>query len=640
MTDNKNKKPNHWNVKKLEELLPYVIGGDWGKDESFLDPDFSFAYCIRSSEIKNWKEDKGKTAALRKVKTQSIQKRKLQDGDIIIEISGGGPEQPVGRTLLVDKYVLAYNPNIPKICTNFFRLIRPSDDINSSFLDLYLKFFYASGEVVKFQAGSNNLRNLKFNDYLTIDIPIPPLSEQKAIVEKIEELFSELDNGIEELRTAQDQLKVYRQSLLKWAFEGRLTNDNVDEGKLPKGWKWVYIQDITAEEKHALKAGPFGSSLKKEFYTPSGYKIYGQEQVISGDPFYGDYFISKEKYQELKSNKVHPNDILISLVGTVGKVLILPENCESGIINPRLVKITLNKDVYIPKFFKYYFESSFVKSFYSGKAQGTTMDVLNLGIIKTIPFVMSPISEQQKIVEILEEKLSVCDQMEQIITQSLQQAKSLRQSILKQAFEGKLVTAQKQAPAYVPKNKPFFQAQLFGYIIDSSAKNNIDHGEMTLAKNAYLLDKIYGVPTYFNYQRWHLGPYPPEMKGVLNGGSLKQFFSRVDYHIELQNSEKLFKYTNPYELQVREAMDDLSAIISQYEDKERSFQTELLATVCKVIEDIQTTDLKAARASMKEWKIDLKTTKHKNKAEKFSESDTASCLNFIISKGWDKKLIN
>jgi type I restriction enzyme S subunit len=250
-----------------------------------------------------------------------------------------------------------------------------------------------------------------------------------------------LENGVQQLQTAQQQLKVYRQSLLKAAFEGKLTNKDVKDGKLPKGWRKVNITEIADKNKHAIKAGPFGSSLKKEFYVKNGYKIYGQEQVISNDAFLGDYYISEEQYQELRSCCIKPFDVLISLVGTVGKVLILPSNCKPGIINPRLIKISLNTDTYLPKFFKYYFESSSVKSLYSHKAQGTTMDVLNLGIIKTIPFPQPPIEEQTQIVSELESKLTVCDKIEETISQSLLQAESLRQSILKKAFEGRLVAA-------------------------------------------------------------------------------------------------------------------------------------------------------------------------------------------------------
>ncbi|MFO0467775.1 MAG: hypothetical protein ACK5ZX_00525 [Bacteroidota bacterium] len=126
MTNNINI-PHHWQLKKLEDLLTFYIGGDWGKDEHFIDENFDFAFCIRGSEIKDWNKNKGNTASLRKIKKTNIEKRKLQEGDILVEISGGGPEQPVGRTVLIDKAVLSYKPEIPKICTNFLRLIRPSN---------------------------------------------------------------------------------------------------------------------------------------------------------------------------------------------------------------------------------------------------------------------------------------------------------------------------------------------------------------------------------------------------------------------------------------------------------------------------------------------------------------------------------
>ncbi len=259
--------------------------------------------------------------------------------------------------------------------------------------------------------------------------PIPPFPEQRAIVAKLEQLFSELDNGIACLKKAQEQLKVYRQAVLKQAFEGELTKawreqqtslpsaeellENIKgereqaaklHGKklkpvipftqseldvlpeLPVGWEWIYIDRVCENNKNSLKAGPFGSLLKKDVFVENGYKVYGQEQVIKENAFYGNYFIDEAKYRELVSYKVKQYDILISLVGTVGKVLIVPENFQLGVINPRLIKISLDKEKYWPRYFKYYFESSFLKGIYSEKTQGTTMDILNMQIIKSLPF--------------------------------------------------------------------------------------------------------------------------------------------------------------------------------------------------------------------------------------------------------------
>lgn len=270
------------------------------------------------------------------------------------------------------------------------------------------------------------------------DLPVPPLEDQHRIVTRIEELFSQLDNGVETLKKTKEQLKVYRQAVLKEAFEGELTKQWRKENKLNNNWKKTDINDLIEKDKNALKAGPFGSSLKKECYTKNGFKIYGQEQVIAGDEEFGNYYISEEKYQELITCKVKPQDVLISLVGTVGKVLVLSNNCKPGIINPRLIKVSLDKSKMMPMFFKYYFESSYLRALYKEKAHGATMDVLNKKMIQELPFPWCPISEQVQVIQEIESRLSVCDSIEKTIDTALQEAEALRQSILKQAFEGGL----------------------------------------------------------------------------------------------------------------------------------------------------------------------------------------------------------
>lgn len=208
---------------------------------------------------------------------------------------------------------------------------------------------------------------------------------------------------------------------------------------IPSGWKWVKVDSIQGPDPYSVKAGPFGSALKKSCYVIEGYKIYGQEQVIAGDWKIGNYYVDQKKYEELKSCAVLPRDILISLVGTVGKVLVLPNEIKPGIINPRLIKISLADNFYLPEFFKYYFESSYLKSIYSTKSHGATMDILNLSIIQELPFPLLSMAEQKQTVKEIETRLSVCDNIVATINESLEKAESLRQSILKKAFEGQLL---------------------------------------------------------------------------------------------------------------------------------------------------------------------------------------------------------
>lgn len=422
MLENK-KLPKDWKLVELKDVTSILGDGLHGTPKYTNKSEYFF---INGNNL-----GEGKITIKENTKKVSVEeyekyKKNLNDKTVLVSING-----TLGNVAFYnnEKVILGKSA-----C--YFNVL---DSLDKKYIKLLLSGLEFLNYAHKSATGST-IPNVSLKTMREFKFPLPPFETQHAIVSKIEELFSELDKGIEDLKTAQQQLKIYRQSVLKWAFEGKLTNEKVKDGELPKGWKITKITDIVENNKHSLKAGPFGSSLKKEFYVKEGYKIYGQEQVINNNAFIGEYYIDKNKYQELKSCQIKPLDILISLVGTVGKVLILPENCKEGIINPRLIKITLNKDIYLPTFFKYYFESSSVKIFYSSVTKGTTMNVLNLGIIKTIPFLLPTKKEQYKIIEEIEKRLSIADKLEETIIQSLQQAETLRQSILKKAFKGELIT--------------------------------------------------------------------------------------------------------------------------------------------------------------------------------------------------------
>jgi type I restriction enzyme S subunit len=471
--------PKSWKFETIKNSLEFVIGGDWGIDpDKYSDIETENVYCIRGSEIKNWDVQKGNTSILRKIKPSSLEKRKLLEGDILLEISGGGPDQPVGRTVIIDKTSLD-SFQYPIICTNFLRLLRFKKNHNSFYINYFFKSFYLSGEIVKYQGGSNNLRNLKYKEFETIKIPLPPLPEQERIVPKLDSLFTYLETAKQGLEKIPLLLKQFRQAVLTQAVTGKLTaefeyfpalkniideknkfwkneNSKKKQGKiindknnlsqivvekfksyLIKKYDIASFDQIASTAQNALKAGPFGSSLKKEFYVNKGYKIYGQEQVIKDDPFYGDYYIDEERFNSLKSCKVSSGDILISLVGTIGKVLIIPEDFEPGIINPRLVKLSLHNKIN-PKFIKLFLQSDFIINHLKDNSHGGTMDVLNLGILKELPIPVPSLEEQTEIVRRVEALFSKADAIEAQYKKLKEQIDQLPQAILAKAFRGEV----------------------------------------------------------------------------------------------------------------------------------------------------------------------------------------------------------
>ncbi|RJP62723.1 MAG: hypothetical protein C4539_17200 [Ignavibacteriales bacterium] len=352
-------------------------------------------------------------------------------------------------------------------------------------------------------ASATTLPILNKGRFEILEMAIAPLPEQHRIVAKIEELFSSLDKGIESLKTAQQQLEIYRQAVLGKAFEGAFTTNwrkehpNADANKefetikelreelykqkieewtlaceqakvkgtkkpakpkkpyagetvteeeranfdvIDKSWALVRFIDLIKYEEDAIKRGPFGSAIKKSFFVPSGYKVYEQQNAISDDATLGKYYISDEKYQELIGFSIKPGEYIVSCSGTIGRISKLPENCEPGVINQALMKIRLDEELLSSKYFLYLFRSEVFQRRILTGSRGTGMQNLaGIDEIKQLIIALPPKAEQEAIVLDIESRLSVCDKIEESISTSLLQAEVLRQSILKKAFEGKLV---------------------------------------------------------------------------------------------------------------------------------------------------------------------------------------------------------
>lgn len=336
-----------------------------------------------------------------------MRRSQLQENDILFSIAGA-----IGRSAIVTKEILPANTN------QALAIIRVSKGkIDYNYLLYALSSSAINQQATQHQQGVAQL-NISLKNVSDFLLPIYTEAMQKRIVHNLKK--------IDKLISLRKQQLAKLDELVKARFV-EMFGDPINN---PMKWTVSKIEDITAQEKNALKAGPFGSALKKEFYVRSGYKIYGQEQVICGDASFGDYYIDEEKYKKLKNCAVQAGDILISLVGTYGKTLIMPDNYEAGIINPRLMKITLNKNKVTPIYFKYYFESNALKASMDANTHGGTMGILNLGIIRQMKIQVPPLSLQNQFAAFVER----VDQQKQTVQQSLEKLELMKKALMQEYF--------------------------------------------------------------------------------------------------------------------------------------------------------------------------------------------------------------
>lgn len=309
---------------------------------------------------------------------------------------------------------------------HIFRVV-PNEGIDKMYLYYYLCSVVA--ELYSKTHGSGMVHITK-GPFMATPIPVPSLEEQERIVARIEELFSELDNGMETMRKTKQQLAVYRQAVLKDAFD-----DGLDDGG-----KMVPIEDLLVSDRKGMSTGPFGTMIKKHEHRQSGVPMLGIENIGKGKFVDGNkIFVSEEKAEELQSFKLLAGDIIISRSGTVGEICAVPERMEGALLSTNLMRISLNPEKIRSDYFIYLFQSKgVVLDQVKELCKGSTRIFLNQTILKQIRFPVPTVDKQTVIVNRIETRLSICDSIEKTVDTALQQAEAMRQSILKKAFEGRL----------------------------------------------------------------------------------------------------------------------------------------------------------------------------------------------------------
>jgi type I restriction enzyme S subunit len=288
-------------------------------------------------------------------------------------------------------------------------LIRLSQDALPDFFNYQFKYKRSNGEFISIAQKSVNQSSINQPKLKNIDFVLPPKPTQRAIVSKIEELFSEIENGIKSLFTAQQQLETYRQSVLKWAFEGKLTNDNVKEGEILRDWRVMNLGQIFKVSS--------GKGLKVNSLKGGDYAVYGGNGV---NGYHTEYFIENPK-------------LIIGRVGVKCGVTHITKS-KSWVTDNALIVDPIILD-FDRKFFKLKLEYENLNKL----SVSTAQPVISGSKIYAYEILLPPIKEQQDIVQEIESRLSVADKMEESINESLQQAEALKQSILKKAFEGRLI---------------------------------------------------------------------------------------------------------------------------------------------------------------------------------------------------------
>lgn len=254
-------------------------------------------------------------------------------------------------------------------------------------------------------------------------IPICGIDEQSRIVARIEEMFSQLESGVETLRQTKEQLAVYRQAVLKEAFDS-LASD---------GEKYA-IKDVCHEIKVGIVIKP------AQYYTDAdhGVKAFRSANVREFRINDSDWvYLSHDGHAQNKRSEIHTGDVLIVRSGYPGTACVVNDKFNGCNAIDILIAVP-NTELITPEYLCAYTNSPYGRKLVSEKKRGVAQAHLNVGGYSKMQIPVPSIETQNQIVSEIAARLSMCDQIEQTVDAALQQAEALRQSILKKAFEGGL----------------------------------------------------------------------------------------------------------------------------------------------------------------------------------------------------------
>jgi type I restriction enzyme S subunit len=389
---------SRWGHSALRELLADEFPGAWGENPGRQPAN---ALVLRSTNLDDGGHVDLASGAPRVLSGRDLGSKRLIEGDIVLEASGGGPGKPVGRVAL-------FNDPGDGIyaCSNFFRTLRPNQLVDPAYLSWYLRWSYRQPLIWRFQQQTTGITNLKHYDYLQQTVPLPQKGEQRRIAE----ILDTVDEAIRTTESLIAKLELMKRGLVhdlltlglgeNGGLRDRVRNPGIFhelEGlKVPFGWTTCDLERVVDPRR------PIVYGILMPGYGFAGgvpvvkVKDIKEERINEEDLLLTDPRIDKE----YRRSRVKEGDLLFSIRGTVGRMAFVPRTLDGANITQDTARIAVTGAN--ARFVAHYLGTPLAVTFIELHTIGQAVKGINLRDVRRIPLLLPSRSEQDALADILD----------------------------------------------------------------------------------------------------------------------------------------------------------------------------------------------------------------------------------------------
>lgn len=435
------KVPSHWNYSRIKFGLNSSFSGVWGDDEKGDDNDI-VCYRVADFDYKNGGLSEEKIT-IRNIDEKTFKEREILPNDILIEKSGGGDVNPVGRAVIAN---LAHRAT----CSNFIHCVRCNENaLNTRLLYYFFYSIYAQKVNLLFFNQTTGIQNLKIPDYLGQIIFLPPLSEQQSIASFLDGKTKPIDAIISKREKQIELLEEMKSAIISRAVTKGL-NPNAkmkDSGiewirEIPTNWESLRVKDVITLLTDYDANGSFAdiaANVHVNIGNPYAWMVRATDLANDRCGLVdGNNYCDEDTYNYLSKSSLCPGDVLIAKRGDIGKSYIVP-NCDCPMtLAPNTYLLKTDKKMIDNMFFHYFFMSDYGKKQLTINNKSTTIGAIYKDDVKNLRLLLPPKKEQLQIVSYLDAETSKIDARIAKRRRQIELLQEYKQALITDAVTGKI----------------------------------------------------------------------------------------------------------------------------------------------------------------------------------------------------------